>query len=334
MNLTVVYQTNRRNPRFQWFFDSLRREWDGSHLKIVVVDFYAGERTEPMLGLIPFVEQGVSVIHTAPMRNVWQGPHRLTTRDYFSAAVSRNTGLCFAPDGYIVYVDDLSVLLPGWFKQVRQAAEEGWVACGSYAKVRNLQVQDGLVVSFNGVQPPGTMTPDYIEQICRHSWPNGFDNRWKHSAGDDPFPCSGNWLYGASCAIPVEALLKVGGWDWRSANAGGGEDYICGLMMEKHGYKLKYCKRMMTFESEEGHGEEPPFIRVIKGPASGPNEKTNASWVLLNSVMNDPLPVVPDNFGNGGLRGLRESILSGGNFDQVPLIPEHDWYDKTPLKEM
>lgn len=349
--ITICYTTNRRKPRIGWFFDSLYQQWDGTPIKIVVVDFYAEKTRRQPRAEYDFLQRGVEVDFVPPMPNVWQGPHRLTTQDYFAASVSRNTGLCYADDGYIVYVDDLSVLLPGWFQQVKQAAQEGWIACGAYAKVPKLQVEDGLLKSFSGVGPfttdpfPGRGAPHLGElplvypnhdvvKAALNLHPSGFDNRWKHTpyGSFEPHPCSGNWLYGASCAIPVEGLLKIGGWDWR-ANAMGSEDYLCGLMLEKHGYSLKYCKRMMTLESDEAHGEEPPFKRIIKGAAHGPEEKNNASWRLLNMVMNDPKPVVPDNFGDGGIRALRQRILAGEPFP-IFQTPEHDWYDGQPLKEM
>ena len=48
MHLTIAYFTSRKNPAIKWFFDSLNRETGGDYTKIrvVVVDFWAKNRTE------------------------------------------------------------------------------------------------------------------------------------------------------------------------------------------------------------------------------------------------------------------------------------------------
>jgi hypothetical protein len=330
--LTICYLTNRRNPRFHWFAASFSRQWEKAgrpQVKLVVVDFYAGMRGIDYSRQLP----DITCIQTPPHPNPWQGSHRLTTRDYFAASVARNTGLLHADDGYIVYVDDLSVLLPGWLDSVLHAATNGYVACGAYAKVPRLEVEEGYLRSFasHTILDPSVAS---VATLAQNLHPVGFDNRWKHTPQDsfEPHPCDGNWLYGASCAIPVEALLTIGGWDHR-LDAQGGEDYTCGLMLQRHGYLLRYCKQMMTLESEEAHAEDPPFLRVIKGAPNGPDERKNASWVHLNMILNDPRPTVPDIYGEGGIREWRKRVLAGG---PLPVIqnPQHHWPDGQPLREM
>lgn len=323
--LTIVYSTNRKNPRIHWFFDSLRHQLDDTPVKVVVVSRYSSD-----LWLCPNVPPNTTFINPKP--NVWQGPYRLTTQDYFAASNTRNTGLLHAEDGYIAYVDDLSVLLPGWFQQVKEAMAGGWIACGSYVKVKNLSVANGEVHSFDGVENPFNrheLTWQNAVAAAINGFPAGIDSRIKPSGGSsEPFPCGGSWMFGASVAMPVEALLSIGGWDHR-ADSMGGEDYLCGIMLEKAGYQLKYCKRMMTLESEEAHHEEPPLRRIIKGPPG----KTDASWMLLNLVMNDPHPTVPDEYGNGGIREARKRVLAGG---PMPIVqtPQHHFYDGQPLSQM
>lgn len=337
MTLTVGYFTNRRNPRFQWFADSLWHQWVAlqPNMKLVIVDFYADQfyedvdRRERVASIFSrFKDVGVTVVHTAPQGNPWQGEHRLTTRNYFAASNARNTAICLAPDGYIVFVDDLSVLLPGWLDQVLEAMEGGWIACGAYSKVKELVVEDGRVKSFLGLNPPFTGSVGQVIKAAREGFPAGVDSRLQSAPDiDNPFNATGSWMFGCSCAIPVEALLEVNGFDL-DADHVSGEDYICGLMMHQHGYKFKYCRRMFTLESEEAHGEDEPFLRIIKGKG-----KDDASWRLLNMVNSGKRSVAPNYYGSEGLRGQRERILAGEPFPVIS-VPDRDWYDGQPLKEM
>src|SRR4029453_16354268 len=150
---------------------------------------------------------------------------------WFAAANARNTALCLALDGYIAYVDDLSVLLPGWLIQVRAAMSAGYIGCGAYKKVKNLEVdKKGNVVNYT-------------------EFAAGIDNRLAHAS--TLTDCAGNWLYGCSCAIPVDALLAINGWAEDLCDGLGSEDYCTGLVLENAGYKFKYDPSMMTYESEE-----------------------------------------------------------------------------------
>lgn len=308
MLFTIAYLTNRREPMIQWFFDSLHRECSGIYddIKVVVVDFYAdypGRRDE----ISKFAHSPLT--HLPPAPNVWQGQYRLTTQDYFAASNARNTALCVAPDGYIVYVDDLSVLLPGWLTEVRAMASRNYIACGTYEKVLGLEVTNGEVTGYR----------DY---------PPGKDSRMKHTFTQDPVKCTGSWLFGASVAIPTEALLTINGFDTDN-DSSGGEDYICGLMLEQNGFDLRFCPRMKTFESEERHHLEPPFKRIIKpGRKSG---EPDASHQILRMVLGGTRRRAPNYC---DYRAVRHSIL----YDNAPFpiiqIPQHDWRDQQPLAEM
>lgn len=298
--LTVCYQTCRRESKIEWFLDSLRRECAGDldAVKLVVVDFYANERSHAGL-----CWDGPAV-HVPPKPNVWQGPHRLTKEDYFAAANSRNTGLCHAPDGWIVYVDDLSVLMPGWLRCVRDAMHGHYIVFGSYKKVRNLVVRGGVAVSYD-------------------EFHGGIDSRWPQGA-DGPVPCAGDWLYGCSFAAPVEALLTIGGLP-EICDGLGFEDVITGIALQNAGYSFKYDRRMLTLESYEHHGHEKPFKRIDKGKS--PNDKSHAVLNLARSSRHF------QNYHPGGIRALREMVLAGEPFP-ICQIPAHDWYDGQPLSEL
>lgn len=303
---TIVYITNRREPMIEWFFDSLHRECHGCYdnIKIVVVDFYAdypGRRDSFLAKAHCFIT------HIPPKPTVWQGHFRLTQRDYFAASNTRNTGIAVAQDGYVVFVDDISVLCPGWLAEVRRAAEGNYIACGTYQKVLKLVVDNGSIVFF-------------IDH------PAGHDTRMAKVTNDEPLRCDGGWLFGASFAAPLEALLTINGLDEAADMVGqGGEDYLCGIMLEKSGYELRFCPRMKTLESEERHYLDPPFKRVIK-PGN-----PDASHVLLNMVRDGGRHRAPNYF---DLRELRQRVLFENQPFPVSQIPQHCWFDGQPLAEL
>ena len=294
---------------FNWFVNSFHRECEGDYtdMKIVAIDFYADYpgRREAFSAV-----SKAPLTHIPPMPNVFCGPHRLTQSNYWAVPVFRNTALCVAPDGYIVYVDDLTVLLSGWLAEVRNAMKEGYIACGTYQKVIGLEVDDEGRVR------------GYLD------FPPGHDTRCKQVFTTDPTPCSGGWQYG-NVALPVEALLTVNGYDHR-ASVISGEDYICGLMLEKHGYKHKFCPRMATFESEERHhlpGEN--FKRIIK-PGTPASNNYDASHVILRRVQSgewSKADAQPD------MRALREAVLIRNEPFPIPTEPTTDWFDGQKLSE-
>lgn len=295
--LTVAYLTSRLNPRFSWFFDSLHRELAGNYngIKIVVVDRH-GPRTLPSY---------CPVTHVPPKSSVWQGPYRLTSIDYFAASNTRNTALLLAPDGWIVYVDDLSVILPGWMDAVRLAMDGGYVAAGAYKKVNDLVVENGNVISHT-------------------EHPKGIDSRWHY--GDKPITIPGSQLFGCSMAAPVDWLLDIGGWD-EDCDSVGGEDYALGMMLQSHGRTIKYCRKMLTFEDDLAHGEEPPVVRIDKGVS--PHDKSHAMLHMIHGGRRS----APNYFGPGGIRAVRQRILAGEQFP-ITRVPDRDWFDGQLLSEM
>lgn len=314
--LTIAYLTNRKDCRIEWFFQSLANEvkrvgcgWEG--IKIVVVDYWRwydeGNSRQFEFITKAHISECPVITHVPPAPTVWQGPHRLTKEDHFDAANTRNTALCYAPDGYIVYVDDLSVLLPGWLDGVLEAQRVHYIACGAYRKVKELVVESGNIKSF---------TP----------FPAGDDPRQKlphlHQR------CPPNWMYGCSFAAPVEALLAINGQPalWCAGMAY--EDAVSGEALGRHGYIFRYDPRMMTYESEELHSQNKPFRR--DDPGVSPNDKSHALLDKCRGVKS-----FPNDFGGGFTRlsGLRQHILAGGSFP-IPTEPTTEWFTGKPLCEL
>lgn len=302
----------------EWFFDSLHNELEGNYdgIKIVVIDFWVQEMgrdwskkaVETRKSYIQSKARH-EITHVPPKPTVWQGAHRLAKINYFAASNTRNTALCLAPDGYIVYADDLSVLLPGWMKEVRNAIANNWIAQGSYSKVLKLDVHDGKVVNY-----------------VYH--PHGRDSRLDHVKNDDPHISGGSWNYGCSLAIPTQALLNVNGFD-EDCDSMGFEDVICGLMLQRTGNTIMYCPRMRTLESEELHFVEQPFARIIKKLVPESNYK-DSSHAILDWVLNGRRVTAPN---YQDMSELRQRVLAGEPFPAIG-IPEHDWRDKQLIREM
>lgn len=312
-HVTFSYLTCRFDCRIEWFFDALHKQLNGDYTDVtfVVVDYHANREGRRESIFSKFKGPKESLIHTSPKPTVWQGPGRLCKEEYFCAANARNTSLCYAKDGYIVYVDDISLPMPGWIDAVRAAIREGYVALGSYKKVFEMEVENGM-----------------LKSCIPH--PGGVDSRWSWGSSDNPVPCNGDVLYGCSVAIPVEAMLNINGWDERADALGqGGEDYITGMLLSRNGYHLKYVRSMCTYESEELHHVEKPLKRVIQKI----DGRLDSSWEMLNMARDPGCFRAPNYFPEGGIRALRLRILAGEQFPPAT-IPEHDWYSGKHLSEL
>lgn len=294
--LTICYVTYRRDPILEWFFESLYREAKGDfrRINVIVVDHHQPIRTIDCKE-IPFKH-----VWTKP--SVWQGPYRLTREEYFSASNARNTGLCHAPDGWIAYVDDLSVLMPGWLMAVCEAMAGNYIALGAYKKVKKLDVRDGLVRS------------------CEE-FPAGVDSRWPHGNDEGPVVAGGRWMYGCSVVMPVESLLTINGWPEDLCDGCGGEDYCCGIALANNGYPFRYDRRMLTYESEEHHHGEKPFKRADYGKS--PEDKSHKALSIAEETK-----YFTQSFGS--IRTLRQRILAGGDFP-IPTEPSKEWFTGIPL---
>lgn len=245
------------------------------------------------------------------MPSVWQGNHRLTKQDWFDASASRNAALCHAPDGYIAYVDDLSVLSPGWLLNVRQAMNFPGITLGAYKKVKNLVVKDGEIISYD---------KDSVS----------VDSRWYYGSDNGSVPCNGDMLYGCSLVGPVEAFLTVNGWPSALCAGLGMEDVIMGQVMENAGFKFNYNRNQLTIESEEHHHLEPAFRRECF--EKHPNDPTDKGHAVLNMAKGG-LKVFPDHWGEGGIRKIRQDTLAGKPFP-IPTAPLHEWHTGKLLSEL
>ncbi len=328
-HLTIAYFTSRKHPAIEWFFDSLARELAGDYtnLRLIVVDFWsqpnpthdwtqedADSRRMKWRYQTPTALDfnQLNFLFVPPKSTVWQGQHKITKEDWFAASNARNTAVCLAPDGWIAFVDDVSVLMPGWLKHVREAmaGDQKTVTLGAYRKVKDLVVDGGNVTSFT-------------------DHPTGHDNRYGHGKDEEGVECGGNWLYGCSLVAPVQAFVEINGWPEAWCDGLSFEDCICGIMLSKKGYKFRYVRSMMTYESEELHAQLPIMKRSDYGVS--PNDKSHA--VLRMAQEGDGWH--PNYFGEEGVAGLRRRMLEMPE-EGFPIvqIPQHEFFTGTPLKDL
>lgn len=300
MHLTIAYMTNRRENHVEWFVDSLKREisnhGQGLKIRTIMIDFFADERK----GSFGFD------IHVPPKPTVWQGKSRLTSKDYFAPSNARNTAICLAPDGYIAFVDDLSVLTHDWFLGVRGAIAGNHVACGFYCKLKNLVVSKGEIISGD-------------------EFPAGKDGRMSLVANSSPVQTAGGHLFGGAMAGPVEHFVRVNGFD-EDCDPSGLEDCITGMYMQRQGSSFYLYREMLHIESEEGHYKENPFPRVNK---MCPDE----SLLRFLRKVQSGERTMSACFYPEGFREVRRKTLAGEPFPFYGEPVTH-WQDLQPISEM
>lgn len=302
MSLTFTYITSREEPRFEWWFDSLRaqaRHEDG--IKIIVVDLRMEEpgrrETVKKLG------KGFPLWHVEPMPNVWQGKHRITKCDWWSIATAKNTGICLCTTDFIVFCDDRSALGDRYLEAVREAQKARYVVAGAYRKVANLVVENGKIKDFTNLA-------------------DGVDHRCAKGHPDRAVKCKGSSVFGCTQGLPLEWALAVNGFD-ETCNGVGLEDTMFGSMLENSGYPRYFDMRMMLWEDRTNGQLGKAPVRKDKGVS--PNDKSHA---LLYRLIHQKRATH-----NRDLASIRSDILKGGPWP-IPKTPEVDWYDNELLSQM
>lgn len=316
MSLTIVYITFRQRPRFEWFARSLDREFrqvgiDRAQVQILVIDGRLWKDGDTRRSeLLDASEGKICFEHHSPKPNVWQGPHRLTKTEFFCAASVRNTAFALARGSHVIFVDDLSVLLPGWLAAHVRAAEGEYTLCGTTCKNNDILVGgEGNILSFS-------------------PFPPGQDSRLPYLHGDLQ-SCTGSWLFGGTFSVPMSFALEVNGQDEINDTIGG-EDYDFGFRLERAGCAVKISRLCGTIEDEAGHHAEAPMIRLDK-PWPGPDGPYTSNLLLNRLVRDKDRKLAVGNDFN--LRQLRDCVLAGQSFP-VPTTPTVHWADGQPLADM
>lgn len=244
MTTSIIYLTNRQEPKFEWFVDSLYNqttEEDRQHIELIVVDSVLNvDESSRRQQLTEKVAGRFAVNHVKPQDNFYQGPNRKTKTEMFSPANARNTGVKYASAPYIVFVDDVSVLMPSWWPKVKQLSGGGSIVCGSYQKHFEMNVESGHLVSSRQHQA-------------------GMDSRWNIGIDGGTVQIAGTQLFGSSVGMPKEIFNQMGGFD-DLCDSIGGEDYQFGIRLTHARHKIFYDRQMFTIESEELHNQ--PYLML------------------------------------------------------------------------
>lgn len=338
--ISIGYFTNRSEPHFDWFCDSLHNqitEEMRGKIEVIFVDHKLWQSDwvakEGFFFTIPaafnnfihdrdrfeklkaIVAGRFDFVHLAPMPCRWNGPFRATHEEYFAAGNARNTFLAAAKHPYLAHVDDLSVLMPGWFNQVLHAVQGGYCVAGAYKKMRDMVVEKGNLVSFT-------------------DFPAGCDSRWDRGSSDGVVPWTGAGLFGCSFGAPLELLLDVNGND-EYCESQGAEDYDLGMRLERAGGRFFYNRNMLTYESEEDHFKDTPLKRLRKMVTadrlpSGYQGDPMSDHVMLNRVRKE------NRFTTLSTHDMRKirSIYQDRKVFAVPQGEAIDWRDGEPLSNL
>lgn len=239
--ISFLYATCRKDSQLVWFIDSLNTQvieygFPKENIQIVIVDFHLqfddGAGAERRKEIEKIIDGRFEFVHIAPSPSVYQGKHRVTSKDYFCASIPRNTGVLYIKHPYVVIVDDLSVMLPGSFHHLVDYARRDLTVAFAYKKVFDLEVQP---ITGNILKVRETL--------------GGTDCRWNQDDGSLFREISGGQFYGYG-AYPLDVFLKVNGYD-EICNANGAEDYHFGIRVQKTGVKIYYSRLVVFYESEE-----------------------------------------------------------------------------------
>ena len=318
----IVYATHRPEPRFEWFADSLARqiEGDGRLVEVIVVDGLASPERED--GFARAVRGRFPMRVVAAKPSPWNGPYRLTGVEYSATASARNTGIACASAPYVVFQDDRSVLMPGWWAEARAAARAGIVLAATCHVHRRMVVEGGVLVR-------SLATLD------------GIDRRFRLGDDDAAVRVTGGYLGDGGFGAPRDLLVELNGFD-ELCDPIGIEIAQLGRRLELAGDPILYSRRMACIRSSDRFADD-----VVRKLDKATDRDDYLERLAEFGVTN--------RFFDGGwsssdmvldlLFGTRERGTLGNHYTLAELdeeslvatgesLPLHHWFDGQPFAEM
>jgi len=324
--ISVIYTTHRPQPHFDWFADSLARQLDDGETEVIVVD---GLLTPARVAELEHTVAGrFAFRHLRPKPTPYNGPYRLTRNEYFAASSARNTGIALARMPYVLFIDDCSVLMPGYWPEAQRAARHGYIVSGAGQRHVSMVVERGVLLSSRLVEGG-------IRTAQDPRWKQGDDTRLVR-LGDDQ-------LTGCSFGAPRSLLLGVNGLD-ELCDSVGGEDAQLGIRFGLAGERIYYSRRMLVVMDEEVHGglamrsrdhdttSGETYMQRLGAFGVG-RRSVSGGWRPWNMILDITY-------------GLRSSWTAGNDYrlsdlhdeaDMLRLVdrfPRTHWFDGRPLAEM
>lgn len=296
MKLTIAFLTGRSEPRLDWVIDGLiTQKRADDEIEIIAVDLAGRTVAELAPTAGHALACGISIRAVSPKPTIWQGAHRVTSRDWWAKSNAWNTVLCLATHGYIASLDDRCTLSADWLAIVRSAERaRASVIAGAYEKIERGQATQ--------------------------------DSRLAH-APRGKINCGGGWLYGCTFCLPLDWALTVNGAE-EGCDGMGHEDCIFGLMLANAGYRVDYVPAMKVTQRRDeataipNTGGSAPLRRTDKGVS--PNDKSHAALARFGKRTRTEF--TPD------LRALRALVQAGGPWPIPPKdLNPRDWYDGQPI---
>lgn len=272
MKITICYITARKQPMFKWFVESLIMQYPNGIVddQVIIVDVFVDHDENRKEDLKKLVNNRFEYTHTASKPSIWNGKHRKTSRNFYDGPSTRNTGFIICDTSYLVYVDDLTVLMPNWLSYHKRAAEKNLIFSGAYDKVSDICFEGNVFKSYHK---------------------NDVDHRMTYQKDDNDLKSGGGWAFGTNTGFPMEYILKVNGYDEFFGARRGCEDCNLGIRLENAGFadKIYYNKNCLTIEDSllhytgENEVNELYSVRVWKSDIN----KSNQRHAFLAKTYND-----------------------------------------------
>ncbi len=294
-SLTIAYITSRKEPHVEWFLDSLVPQLT-ERVTVIIVDGCKTSTTgldgAMMTETRSFVSPNpnIEIKHVEPKPTIWQGVHRITPEDWWAKSNALNTAIALCQTEWIAFMDDRSVLLPGWLDVIKQAMDGPYAVCGAYQKRVNMEVVNGVITN------QGTLI--------------GSDSR-----RDLPHPQLSKDWYGGHGALPLEWCLAVNGFSEDYCDSLGLEDAMFGHTLYYSGFEQRYDSRMKIVE-DRTQGQIDGALRRSDWGES-PNDASHAIVAAFQGQRTS--------MNSYNLRSLRESVLAGNPFPP-PTASHTHWY--------